>query len=696
MKMKVAQILPKMNVGGVERGVMDLVRFFKTDPRISCFVISGGGRLVSELKAEGITHHTLGVYQKSLGSLANVGRLRDILAAEGADIAHARSRVPAWLAFLATRNSPVNFLTTAHGMYKNRLASEVMGWGKFVICPSQAVAAYMRRVYGVPQEKIVVINRWVDLARFQFSEYSRRLDCRTIVTMGRLSPSKGYEYIIEAFKELVRFDDRLRLKIVGNPDPAKLYYFRYLKGLVAKYGLGRNVEFEGFRQDVENVLADTRMLVAASVSDESFGRVVIEAQACGVPVIATDVAGFREIIDHNETGIKVPPADSRAIADSILRLLDDHVSASSMVSAARRKVEENYSLEKCLKETAQLYERVVNEQRILVIKISSLGDIILCLPSLKAIKERYPAARVSVLTLRKYAAIFYGCPWIDEVISLGSGYKSFFEIWDLGNALRRRAFDYIIDLQNSRVSHVLSALSLARYSVGFSLRWGKLLSLRAVYRKDQGPLESQGEVLKLAGVELRDKKLVFWDAGFAGQFDLPDTLLVGINVSASARWESKNWPFDAMRRLIELLDKEYPSSRVVLLGDVQTLSLADSLQATSAGRLINLCGRTSLSDLPRVLKRLKVLVTPDTATLHLAQACGVPVIALFGPTDPARHCVKSDNLRIINKKIECSYCYKPNCRLKANLNRCMKEIKAEEVFEAIKHVITNDKYPNDK
>lgn len=685
--MKVAQILPKMNVGGVERGVMDLVRFFKDDPRISCFVISGGGRLVSDLNHEGIKHHTLGVYQKSLGSLANISKLRDIFAAEHADIAHARSRVPAWLTFFATRNSPVHFLTTAHGMYKNRWFSEVMGWGKFVICPSLAVATYMRRVYGVPQEKLVVINRWVDLDRFKFGEYSRRLDCRTIVSMGRLSPSKGYEYIIEAFKKLVQFDQRLRLKIVGNPDPAKLYYFRYLQGLVAKYGLKQNVEFEGFRQDVENILTDARMLVAASVSDESFGRVVIEAQACGVPVVATDVAGFREIIDNNETGVKVPPADSIAIADSVLRLLDDHVSASSMVIAARRKVEENYSLEKCLKETAALYERVVNEPRILVIKISSLGDIILSLPSLKAIKERFPNSRVSVLTLSKYVAIFYGCPWVDEVISLDSGYKNPFQLWGLGNVLRRRAFDYIIDLQNSRVSHVLSALSMPRYSVGFSLRWGKLLNRRAVYRKDQDPLESQAQVLKLADVELTDKKLIFWDSQTGDHFDLPQTLLFGINVSASARWLSKNWPLEQMRRLIELLDKEYPSSRVVLLGDVHALSLADSLQAAYAGRVINLCGRTSLSELPEVLKRLKVLVTPDTATLHLAQACGVPVIALFGPTDPSRHAVKSDNLHIINKKIDCSCCYKPSCRLKSNFNRCMKEIKAQEVMDVIKGIL---------
>ncbi|UCC95875.1 MAG: glycosyltransferase, partial [Candidatus Omnitrophota bacterium] len=526
-KMKVMQILPKMNVGGVERGVVDLVRYLGSGKDIEHIVVSGGGRLADDLKHEGAICYQLAVYKKSPTSIFLIPRLRKIIEREGVDIIHARSRVPAWISFFASRKSNTHFITTAHGVYKNKWWSEVMGWGKFVICPSRGVARHMHTTFGVPEEKIIVINRWVDVNRFTFLEYKHRRKSNIIVSIGRISPSKGYEHLIEAFKKVIRFQPYFSLKIVGSPDPSKMHYFHYLKTLVRRFSLDYNVQFVGFRSDVENVLRSARILVAPSVDEESFGRVVVEAFACGVPVIATNVGGFSEIIEDGKDGILVDPQDASALAESIVRLLGDEQLAESMVGKARKKVNALYVMDKCLEETKAVYVKTLASLRILVVKISSFGDLILALPSLKAIRQRFPKARVSLLTSKKYSTLVYDCPYIDEVITLSENYKHPKNILRIAKELRRKSFDYIIDLQNNRISHLISCLALPRYSFGYSLKGGALLTHRIPYNREDGPLASQERILSLLGITFREKKLIFWDQKEKCKSSFPSDNLIG-------------------------------------------------------------------------------------------------------------------------------------------------------------------------
>ncbi|MCQ9205917.1 MAG: glycosyltransferase, partial [Omnitrophica bacterium] len=562
--MKVMQIIPRMDLGGTERGVLDLVKFFnkKKHPSdgqvITNIVVSGGGRLIDELKKEGITHYQLPVYKKSLEALFLIPRLRKIIDQEKVDIVHARSRVPGWLSFFASRRSRACFITTAHGVYKKRIFSEVMGWGKKVIAPSRVVARHMKNNFGVPEEKIVLINRWVDLDKFRFTDYPNRKKSNVVVSIGRISPSKGYEYLIEAFKRLARFNPYLKLKIVGSADKSKVKYLNHLKTLVRRFSLDYNVEFVGLKEDVESVLADACVLVAPSVIEESFGRVVIESFACGVPVVATNVGGFKEIINDGIDGVLVEPANSAQIAEGIIKILDDYSYAEKLVRRAREKVEKKYTLGKCLAQTKEVYKQTNNVLKILVIKISSLGDLILSLPSLKEMRAKFHNAEISLLTLKKYHPFFYDCPYIDEVITLEDKYKRFRNILDSSKVLRRKSFDYIVDLQNNHSSHLISFFSFPRYSFGYSLRWGFLLTKKIKYDKSLSPLDSQERVLRLLGVKLEDKKLIFWPKNTKPSLELPSGNLIGINVSASSRWQSKNWPFKNLIKLIELIYKNLP------------------------------------------------------------------------------------------------------------------------------------------
>lgn len=690
--MRIMQILPFMEIGGIERGVLDLGIFFKLPAQskdkesITTIVVSGGGSLIKELKKNGIIHYTLPVYKKSLSSIFLIPKLRKLIDKERIDIVHARSRVPGWISFFASRGSRAHFITTAHGVYKNKFFSEVMGWGKFVICPSQVVARHMKNNFGVPSEKIIIINRWVDLNKFRFRDYQTRSKSNIILSMGRISPTKGYEYLIKGFQKVVRFNPYFKLKIVGSADKSKIRYLNYLKTLVNRLSLNYNVEFVGYRQDIQNILAESRILVAPSVIEESFGRVVIEAFASGVPVIASNIGGFAEIIENGKDGILVDPANSEQIANNILKILKDSSYAQELVSQARKKVETLYTMENSLLKTKSVYSKTLETLKILIIKISSLGDVILSFPSLKAIRHKFPQAKISLLTLGKYHSLLYDCPYIDELITLDDKYKTFKNILNISKDLRRRSFDYIVDLQNNYFSHLISFLSLPRYSFGYTLRLGTLLTKKIKYNRKDSPLKSQGKILELLGVKFTEEKLIFWPRKEVPLPPLPDGELIGINISASRKWESKNWPFENIVKLIEMIQKNLPNFRVILFGDKESRDYADKLKKKASYRPYNLCGKTTLRDLPKIIEQLKIFITPDTATLHLSCALGVPTIALFGPTDPQRHTVKSNNLYVFSEKLPCSFCYQSKCRLEEK-NLCLKKITPQQVFAKIREIL---------
>lgn len=252
--------------------------------------------------------------------------------------------------------------------------------------------------------------------------------------------------------------------------------------------------------------------------------------------------------------------------------------------------------------------------------------------------------------------------------------------------LRRKSFDYILDLQHSRISQLLSFLSFPLVSAGYARRWGWILSRKARYNRSDDPLMSQEKILKLIGVNISDKTPAIWDIKPDNQFNFPHDNLIGINVSASARWESKNWPPKYIGELVEMLNKTYPSYRVIFLGDQFSKSITQKIESCMGQQNYNLCGKTTLRDLPSIMQRLKVFITPDTAALHLSLAVRIPTVALFGPTNPLYHTNADANLHVLCRKVSCSFCYKPRCVNKEK-NICMRNITPHEVFTRVKDII---------
>ena len=431
-------------------------------------------------------------------------------------------------------------------------------------------------------------------------------------------------------------------------------------------------------------------MVAPSIIEESFGRVIIEAFASGVPVVATNLGGFKEIIENERNGILVEERNPDALAKGILKLLNDHHLSKRITLKAKEKVEKFYQMQDCLEKIKEVYKKSVEILRILIIKISSLGDLILALPSIKIIKENFPKSKLFLLTLSEYTPLLKDCPYLDKIIVLDSNYKKIKNILRIAKILRSYSFDYIIDLQNNFASHLIAFLAFPYKSFGFSRKLGCLLlthSTKFPKKEIIDPLTSQERILKILGITFKEKKLIYWkrESKPLRQFKLNDCYhYIGINVCASSKWKTKVWPSKKIKKLIELIYKHFPSQyKVVLLGDKNSIEIGREIEEKLRGKIINLCGKTTLSDLIDVLKKLSVFISPDTATLHLAQALGIETIGLFGPTNPFRHTVKDKNLHLIFKKLDCSFCYKSKCKT----NQCMEEITPKEVFLKLKKIL---------
>ncbi|MFH1339138.1 MAG: glycosyltransferase [Candidatus Omnitrophota bacterium] len=697
--MNILQILPELNVGGVETGTVDLAGYLVSRGHKSV-VVSNGGVLVEKLESEGSKHYTLPAHKKSIFTIIRtIPELIKIIRKEEIDIVHARSRVPAWIAFFAARLTGRVFITTCHGHYKTHLASRVMSWGRLVICPSHVIANHMNKDFGLPSERIRLVFRGVDLKRFKYvPPEKRRSDVFNVGIVGRITPLKGHNYFLRAIaraKRHVRVPE-IKVWIVGDASSPHQAYKHELEILVKRLGLTNCTEFMGSQQDIPAVLADLNLLVLPSVRHEAFGRVVIEAQAAGVPVIASRVGGVVDIIDDNLTGILVTPCDVEGLAQAIIRIMKDKSLAGYLAGNAREKVTQKFTLDLMAEKTLDVYEEALTRHKILVIKLGALGDAVLISPSLRAMRKKFPKAeyKISLLINSPYQEIMFNCPYIGELIvsDLSDKDKGIGGLMRVARELRKRDFDFSIDLQNNRKSHILAFQSFIPARYGYRRKFGFLLNRALAYEKmSRGPVEHQFRLLKMLDIEAEDFRLELWpnkeDEEYVEKFLNEQWLginqvLVGINASASKRWQSKNWPQSYIVRLCEELSLK--DIRVVFTGELEDLAwVKDVVDLLKKAKPIIACGKTSINQLVSLIKKCRVFISSDSAPLHIASAVGTPYIALFGPTDPKRHLVPGHNGVVFYRDISCSPCYKPTCKKK----ECMYAIKPQEVLEAVEKLL---------
>ncbi|HEY9198153.1 MAG TPA: glycosyltransferase family 4 protein [Gammaproteobacteria bacterium] len=320
------QILPDMESGGVERGTVEVgAELVRRGHR--AIVISAGGRMVHELARHKIEHVNWKVGAKSLATLRFIRKLRKFLRDEHVDILHARSRLPAWIAWRAWRGmnprTRPRFITTVHGFYSVSRYSAIMTKGERVIAVSEAVRRYVLDNY--PQAdpaSIAVIPRGVDSRLYPyghrpppswsqawFQRYPHLLDSFVLTLPGRLTRLKGHEDFIELIARLLERKLPVQGLIVGAEDPRRLKYAESLHRLVRERGLEAHITFTGERNDMREVYASSNLVLSLSQQPESFGRTVLEALALGVPVVGYDHGGVGETLAELFPEGRVPVGD---------------------------------------------------------------------------------------------------------------------------------------------------------------------------------------------------------------------------------------------------------------------------------------------------------------------------------------------------------------------------------------------------
>ena len=695
--MNILQILPELNVGGVETGTLDLAKYLVRSKH-KAVVVSNGGELVKELESYGAIHYQLPVHKKSLLSIVRmVPRIAELIRKERIDIVHARSRVPAWIAYFAARKTNTVFITTCHGYYGKHLFSEVMGWAKRAIVLSNVIARHMLDDFGVPYERIRLVPRSVDLEKFKYtSPDKKRGEEFNVGIIGRLTPIKGHLHFIKAIGLVARIVPRLKIWIVGDAPDSREAYKEELQVLVKRLGLWNCTEFLGIQRNIPEILSNFDLLVLATTTHEAFGRVIIEAQAAGVPVVATEVGGVVDIIENEKTGLLVPPADPADMAGAIIRIFKDVQLARNLAENAYKKVQEKYNVELMVKNTLDVYEDALSNFKILIIKLSSLGDIILSTAGLRAIREKFTDNyKISFLVGEESKEALLRCPYIDELLvaELKNKDKGLAGLLNLAKTLRKKNFDIVIDLQNNRKSHLLSFLTLAANRYGYNnKKLGFLLNHRIKDEKPPiDPVTHQFRILNMLGIALEDPRLELWptdedqryiDDLLNSQWLSSKQRIIGINIGVSPRWLSKSWPLSHIVKLCEGLG--HRDMRAVITGTENDLAKAEELIIKVKNiKPINACAKTSVNQLACLIKRCAVFISADSSPLHIAAAVGTPFIALFGPTDHRRHLGPAKDYALIKKDLPCSPCYKSKCKTK----ECMDLITPEEVLEAIDRLI---------
>lgn len=363
--LSVVQLLPELNSGGVERGTLEVASALVKQGHRS-IVISGGGRLVQRLIDGGSEHIQLQIGKKSPLSLRFIPQLRKYFQQQNINIIHARSRLPAWLTYLAWRSMDSNrprFITTVHGAYSVNAYSKIMLRGENVIVPSKFITQYIADNYpDTPPDKITLIYRGVSADQFPYGyqpdkkwlqtwqEQNPRLVGKYILTLpGRISRRKGHEDLLKILSNLKQQYIPVHGLIVGNTSQGKGAYLAELKGKVRQLELQNEISFLGHRDDIREIMSISNIVLSLSNKPESFGRTSLEALCLGIPVVAYHHGGTAEILEKMYPHGDIEHNNITTACDKIKSLYQQPIAV----------IEENFfTLDKMLQQTLALYQQV--------------------------------------------------------------------------------------------------------------------------------------------------------------------------------------------------------------------------------------------------------------------------------------------------------------------------------------------------
>jgi len=360
-RLTIMQVLPRLHVGGVERGTIEFSIYLKQQGHIP-IVVSNGGSMVEILEHHGIKHIRLNVEKKSLATLSSISKIKQIMLENAVDVVHARSRVPAWLCYLALKNVSNRpcFITTLHGLHSISKYSSVMARGDRVIAVSEVAKDYLKQHFKTYlKQQPVVIYRGID-PQFQYgrqaskqwqqnitSQYKCFNQWKKVLLPGRLSPVKGVENLLQWLK---CSQSNVRLLLTANPNESK--YSQKINKTLVENGLVEKVVWLGVVRNMPDLYASVDLVVSTNKKPESFGRTVLEALSVGKPVVAYDHGGVSEVMNQLYPQGLVPNNHVTDLSDKISQFLQQ---------APIVKPHNSFKNETMFDQTLALYDETVGQ-----------------------------------------------------------------------------------------------------------------------------------------------------------------------------------------------------------------------------------------------------------------------------------------------------------------------------------------------
>jgi lipopolysaccharide heptosyltransferase I len=342
--------------------------------------------------------------------------------------------------------------------------------------------------------------------------------------------------------------------------------------------------------------------------------------------------------------------------------------------------------------------------KILILKPSSLGDVIQALPVLRLLKLHFRDAEIHWWIDSSLAPLIEGDPDLAGIVRFErkrwSSPAHWPEMLRSVRWLRAQRFDWIIDLQGLLRSSVFGWLSRGRFFVGLEnrnrgSREGAHLFYDEAVRLPV-PLHAVTRylsILPVLGVPL--------DAAFQWLPERPEvaaavkakwpelkTASRWIAIQPGARWDTKRWPVEHFTKLAGLLAQKHPGVRFAVFGSADERQFGEIISSAAPERILNLCGRTPLPEMIEWLRLCELMITNDTGPMHVAAALGVPVVALFGPTDPRSTGPYGQLENVIRMGLPCSPCFNSSCQW-TNPVECLTALSPERVFDFVEKKLKN-------
>ena len=382
-KIKVLQVIPTLGYGGAETGCYDLAHFL---PEQDCksFIVTSGGELLKFVNKEKVKIFRLPVHSKNpILILFNAIIISFIILLYNVNVVHARSRAPAWSCLLATKLTARKFVTTFHGTYNfsnrfKKIYNSVMVRSHLVIAGSNFIFSHINDNYGDffkdGKRKLLVIFRGINTKYFysqkispsKIDKFSKQngIDRNKFIILlqGRLTYWKGQKIFIEAIKLLSDQDNIQPFEgIILGSDQGRNIYKKQLIGLKERYRLNKIIKFIDHCEEMPVAYRIANLVCSCSYEPEAFGRVSVEAQSMGVPIIASDIGGSSETIVKNKTGFLFKSGDSKDLANVIITVMKkDYNSLKSIGFEGRKNILKKFDVDKMCHTTFTEYKKLIN------------------------------------------------------------------------------------------------------------------------------------------------------------------------------------------------------------------------------------------------------------------------------------------------------------------------------------------------